>query len=164
MPKGMPIFQTFYEMLTFHDILWNAKGNFYTLLLCKKFYIILDTIVIPIICICIVHKNCILLHFYTLYHIKEKCVEFLLFEIFLFFSYKWKNKKTWFLYITSNKGFFEFFTAKTTKQNKEYTWLLWSSWIVICLSWRFEVWLTLCDCFSSFLATMFLSTVVPTVQ
>ena len=35
----------------------NAKGNFYTLLLYKKFYIILDIIVIQIICIFIVDKN-----------------------------------------------------------------------------------------------------------
>ena len=35
------------------------------LFLYKKFYIILDIIVISIICICIVHKKCIILHFYT---------------------------------------------------------------------------------------------------
>ena len=77
-PKGVQIFQTF--------ILQSAKGNFYTLLLYKKFYIILDIIVINIICICIVHKNCIILHFYTSCHIKEKCVEFILF-IITFFSF-----------------------------------------------------------------------------
>ena len=37
-PKGVPIFQTF--------LLRNAKGNFYTLLLYKIFYILLDIIVI----------------------------------------------------------------------------------------------------------------------
>ena len=37
-PKGVPIFQTF--------LLPNAKGNFCALLLYKKFYIILDIIVI----------------------------------------------------------------------------------------------------------------------
>ena len=31
-----------------------------------------------------------------------------------------RNEKTWFLYVTSKKGFLEFSTAKTTKQNKEY--------------------------------------------
>ena len=73
-PKRVPIFQTF--------LLPNAKGNLYTLLLYKKFYIILDIKLISILCICIVHKNCIILHFYTSCHIKEKCVEFLLFETF----------------------------------------------------------------------------------
>ena len=57
LPKGVPIFQTF--------LLQNTKENFDTLLLHKKFYIILGKIVIHIICICIVHKNCIILHFYT---------------------------------------------------------------------------------------------------
>ena len=38
----------------------------------------------------------------------------------------------WFLYVTSNKDFLEF--SKTTKQNKEYLWILRSSWIVICLN------------------------------
>ena len=36
---------------------------------------------------------------------------------FLLFSYKLKYKKTWFLYVTSNKGFLKFSTTKTTKQN-----------------------------------------------
>ena len=31
------------------------------------------------------HKNCIILHFYSSCHIKEKCVEFLFFETFLLF-------------------------------------------------------------------------------
>ena len=52
MPKGVLNFQTF--------LLQNAKGNFYTLLLYEKFYIILDIIVIHKIYICMVHKNCIL--------------------------------------------------------------------------------------------------------
>ena len=60
--------------------------------------------------------------YYTLFlyscHIKEKCVEFILFS-FLLFSQLLKYKKTWFLYVTSNKGFLEFSTAKTAKQNKE---------------------------------------------
>ena len=72
-PNSVPIFQTF--------LLQNAERNFYTLLLYKKFYIILD-----MICICIVHKNCIILHFYTSCDIKEKCAEFLFLDIFLFFS------------------------------------------------------------------------------
>ena len=64
-------FQTF--------LLRNAKGNFYTLLLYKKFYIILDIKVIHMICIRIVRKSCIMLHFYSSCHIKEKCAEFLFF-------------------------------------------------------------------------------------
>ena len=53
------------------------NGNFYTLLSCKKFCIytwyklILDILTIRIICICIVHENCIILHFYTSHHIME---------------------------------------------------------------------------------------------
>ena len=73
-PKGVPVFLKLF--------LRNAKGNFYTLLLYEKLYIILDIIVIQI-CICIVHENCIILHSYTSCHIKGKCVEFLLFEILL---------------------------------------------------------------------------------
>ena len=55
--KGVPIFQTV--------LLQNATGNFYTLLLYKNFYIILDIIVIHMTCICITYKNCVILHFYT---------------------------------------------------------------------------------------------------
>ena len=66
------------------------------------------------------------IYLYTSCHIKEKCVEFF-FYYFLLFSYKLKYKKTWFLYVTSNKGFLEFYAAKRTKQNKEYVWILWSS-------------------------------------
>ena len=73
-PKGVPIFQTF--------LLRNAKGNFYTLSLCKKLYILLDIIV--------VHKIRIILNFYTSCHITEACVKFFFFIImiilfFLFF-------------------------------------------------------------------------------
>ena len=67
----MSNFQTF--------LLCNAKGNFYTLILYEIFYIILDIIVIHIIGKCVVHKNCIILHFYTLCYIKEKCAEFFCF-------------------------------------------------------------------------------------
>ena len=76
--NGVTIFQTF--------LLRNAKGNFYTLSLFKKLYILLDIIVIHIICICIINKNCITFHFYTSCHIEEKCVEFLFFIIFFFFN------------------------------------------------------------------------------
>ena len=73
-PKGVSIFQTF--------LLRNAKGNFYTLSLYKKLYILLDIIV--------VHKIRIILNFYTSCHITEACVKFFFFIImiilfFLFF-------------------------------------------------------------------------------
>ena len=77
MPKGMPIFQAF--------LLQNARWNFYTLLLYRKFYILLDIIVIHIICICVVNKSCIILYFHTSCHIKEKCVELFLFYYFILF-------------------------------------------------------------------------------
>ena len=63
--KGVPIFQTVN--------LQNAMGNFYTLLLYKNFYIVLDFIVIHMVCICIVQKDCVILHFYTSRHILDKC-------------------------------------------------------------------------------------------
>ena len=72
MPKGELHFQTF--------LLRNARGCFYTLLLYKKFYIILDIIVMHMICICIAHKNCTMRHFYTSSHINEKRAGFLFFE------------------------------------------------------------------------------------
>ena len=58
-PKSVPIFQTF--------LLRNAKGNFYILLSYKKFYIVLDIILIHIMCVCIVHINCIILYFLKLF-------------------------------------------------------------------------------------------------
>ena len=65
--------------------------------------------------ICIVHKNCIITR------ISGWSFSLLLFCSFLLFNEKWKYKRTWFLYVTSNKGFPEgFSTVKTTKQNKEY--------------------------------------------
>ena len=42
----------------------------------KKFCIVLGITVILIICICIVHKNYIILHLYISGHIKEKGVKF----------------------------------------------------------------------------------------
>ena len=75
-PKRVSIFQTF--------LLQYAKGNFYSLLLYKKLYILLDIIVIHTICISIVQKSCIILHFYTSCHIKENCVEFFFYYFFSF--------------------------------------------------------------------------------
>ena len=81
--------------------------------------------------------------------------------LFSFFSLMHFIKK--FLCATSNKGFLEFSTTKTTKQNKEYVWILWSSWIVICLSWRSEIVKKnlIAVVFLLLLMTMFSSTVVP---
>ena len=78
-PKSVPIYQTF--------LLRKGKEKFYALLY-KIFYIILDIIVIHMICTCIVHKNCSILHFYTPCHIKESVwnCSFLLFFSFLLFS------------------------------------------------------------------------------
>ena len=71
-PNGLPIFQN----------LRNAKGNFYTLLFYKTFYLILNIIVgLSCICVSIVIKNCIILHF------KEKYVEFFFFLSFFFFFF-----------------------------------------------------------------------------
>ena len=70
---NVPIFQTF--------LLWNAKGNLYTLFLYKKFYIILDMILIHM-CICITDKSCIILHFCTSCHLKEKCGIFAFWNFF----------------------------------------------------------------------------------
>ena len=43
------------------------------------------------------------------------------FHFFTFYSFneKLKYKRTWFLYVISNKGFPEFSTAKTIKQLKQ---------------------------------------------
>ena len=84
MPKSVPNFQRFF--------LGNAKGNFYILLSYKKSYIIHDIIVIHMVCICIVPKNCVILHFYTSCHIKGKCTRFLFFENFVL-SLKMKKQK-----------------------------------------------------------------------
>ena len=76
-PKGVPIFQVF--------LLGNAKWNFCTLLLYRKFYILLDIVVIYIIFICVVNINCITIHFHTSCRIKEECEEFFLFYYFFLF-------------------------------------------------------------------------------
>ena len=77
-PKDGPIFQTF--------LVRNAKGSFYALVIYKKFYIILDIIVIPIIWVCITHKNCIIFPFYAWCHVK-KCVDFYYFYYYYYYYY-----------------------------------------------------------------------------
>ena len=62
-PKSVPIFQTF----LLRNVKEISKGNFYTLLLYKKFYIMLDIILIHIMCICIVYINCIILYIWKLF-------------------------------------------------------------------------------------------------
>ena len=112
----------------------------------------LDIIVKHVICICIAHKSCVILHFYTLCHIKKNMWNFsfsLFFYFILFyfilFCYLVRNENVkilclYTLQVTrvssnfpqlkqlnkiknacapSNKGFLEFSTANTTKQNKE---------------------------------------------
>ena len=74
-----------------------------------------------------------MLHFYSLYHIKEKC-----FSLFCSLVTN-ENIKSWFLYATSNKSFLEFSTAKTSVNN------------VICLSWRPQILIR------NLIATMFLA-------
>ena len=63
-------------------LLQNAKGNCHTLLLYEKFYILLDIIAIHTICICIVHKNYVVLHFYTSCRI-EVCGIFVFWNCFI---------------------------------------------------------------------------------
>ena len=81
---GVPRCQTAYQFWTWRVNLPEGvfKTFLFTLLLYKKFYYIRDITVMHIICICIVHKNCIILHFYTSFHIKEKCGIFLFYYFF----------------------------------------------------------------------------------
>ena len=76
-PKGVPIFQVF--------LLRNAKWNFYTLSLYRKFYILLDIIVVNIIRICVVNKN--LLYFTSVLHVilKKSVRNFFFFLVIVFF-------------------------------------------------------------------------------
>ena len=81
MLKEVPFFQAF--------LLQNAERNFYTLFLYKKIYNLFDIIIIHIICICIVLKNCIIIHFYTSRYIKGNGMEIFFvinFCFFLFFA------------------------------------------------------------------------------
>ena len=57
-------------------------------------------------------------HFYTSCHVKVKCAEFLFFETFLFSSLKRRYKRTWFLYVTSNKVFLNFRQLKQPNKMK----------------------------------------------
>ena len=52
--------------------------------------------------ICIVHKSCAILYFYTSCHIKKSVRNLCFLKVFYSLV---KKAKTWFLYVTSNKGF-----------------------------------------------------------
>ena len=112
----------------------------------KKFCIILDIIVIRIMWTWIVHENCIILISILHTILKKSVWNFFFFHFCFLFGNE--NIKTRFLYVKNNKSFLEFSTAKTTK-NREYVWVLWSSWTNICWSWRSEILITI--------VTMFLS-------
>ena len=60
---------------------------------------------------------------------RKMCGIFPFYYLFLFCSLVRNEniKKTWFLYVKSNKGLLKFSTAKTTKQNKKYVRILRSS-------------------------------------
>ena len=122
--KGVPIFQTF--------LLWNAKGNFYTLLLYKTFCIIFDTIVIHILCICIIHKNCIILHFYTLW--KKRVGNFCFLKLFCSLVKNENTKRPGFYTLLVTRVFLNFPQLKQLNKMKnmcKYCDLLelWSAWI-----------------------------------
>ena len=89
----------------------------------------------------IVHKSCIILNFYTSCHIKENCVEFFFFFFFLFCSLvrNENGKRPVFYTLQITRVFPNFLQLKQLNKSKEYLWILWSSWIVVCLSWRSEI-------------------------
>ena len=66
-PINMPAYHKACQFFK-HSSYEIVKGNFYTLLHIKNFYIIIDIIVIHIKCICLLDKNCIILHFFTSCH------------------------------------------------------------------------------------------------
>ena len=68
--------------------------------------------------ICIIHRNCIILRFYTSCHIKGNLLNFFFLFFFCSLVRNENTKKAGFVYVTSNKSFFKFSTAKTTKQKK----------------------------------------------
>ena len=98
--NGVSIFWTF--------LLRIDKQNFYNLLLYKKFYMILDVIVIYIICIGIAHRNCVILHFYTSCHVKEKCLEFFFFIIFGYLARNENIKRPSFYSLQVTRAFSSF--------------------------------------------------------
>ena len=67
-----------------HSYYKMVRKNSINNLLYRKFHLILNIIVMHMVCICIVHKNCIILHFYTSCYIIEKSVEFIFLWFFSF--------------------------------------------------------------------------------
>ena len=76
-PKDVPILQTF--------LLRNAEGNIYTLLY-KKFFVILDIIIIRITCIFVSCIN-IVLYFISVLHVMLKERSMWNFYLFIYFIY-----------------------------------------------------------------------------
>ena len=96
-------------------------------------------IVTHIICICIIHKNCIILHYVTIYlcHFIENCAEF----VFWNFCSLVENENTerlGFYPLLVTMVFLDFPQLKQLNKIKN-VWILWFSWIVICLNWRFTI-------------------------
>ena len=84
----------------------------------------------------------VVLYFFSILRvILKKSVWNFLFSFFLFCSLVRNEniKRPGFFMLQSSRGFIEFSSAKIAKQNKEHVWILWSSWILICLSWRFDI-------------------------
>ena len=98
-------------------LLQNAKGNFCTLLLYKKFCIILDIVVIHIICICIVHKNCVILHLYTSCRIKV-CGIFVFLKLFCSLVKNENTKRSGFYRLPVTRVFLDFPPLKQLKKMK----------------------------------------------
>ena len=98
-------------------VLQNAKGNFCTLLLYKKFCIILDIVVIHIICICIVHKNCVILHLYTSCRINV-CGIFVFLKVFCSLVKNENAKRPGFYRLPVTRVFLDFPPLKQLKKMK----------------------------------------------
>ena len=60
-----------------HSYYKMVRKNSINNLLYKKFHLILNIIVMHMVCTCVLHKNCIILHFYTSHYIIEKSVKFI---------------------------------------------------------------------------------------
>ena len=129
-------------------------------------------IVTHIICICIIHKNCIILHYVTIYlcHFIENCAEF----VFWNFCSLVENENTErpaFYPLLVTMVFLDFPQLKQLNKIKN-VWILWFSWTAICLLLELEIqdsllclcWNFIVSMFLSFFLIMFSSTVVPVLQ
>ena len=129
--KGVPFFEhSSYAMIREYKNIKNTQNiKNSTLYLISKLYISY---------VYALHIKIVLYFISDLHAIFPKSVWNLLLLLCFSFLLFWS-------FVTSNKSFLEFSTAKTSKQNKEYLWILWSSWIVICLSWRSDYKKPYCD-------------------